>query len=214
MLRLNGSMFRDGPAGLHLQHPGMLEYGQFFRDGGGKFQGVELGLAVKAHRSRHREGEWEVFCQGGGPAQLVQGSQFPLQLPGVVQGVDVVGFFLKIAWYVLAKGPDAVQRCPIGIQISPSPLCAKPPEQLMEHQPVLYGELGGGVFGNAAADMPGFRHHAPQPGLGEFVGAQQPRQPAADHQRIGADLPAQGFECWKLSVFFPNGLHSASPLGR
>ena len=214
VLRFDGSMFRNGLAGLHLQYPGMLENGQLLRDGRGEFQRVKLGLAVKAHRARHRKGEGKVLCQRGGAAQPVQGGQLPLQQPGVVQGIDVVGLFLKIAGNVLTAGPNAVQRRRIGIQTGPGPLRPKPFEQLVEYQPVLGGELGGGVFGDAAADPSGLRHHAPQPGLCQLMGAQQPRQPAANHQSVGADIPAQGLECRKLGGFFPDGFHSASPLGR
>ncbi len=212
VVRFDGAVFCDSLACFGLQHPRMLINLQALRNCGSKFQRMKLGLVIEAHRSGHRKGKGSLRYQLGGTAQLVQRGHLLVQLFPAVQGVDVIGLLLKIAGDILTYSPKPVQRLQIGIQVGSGPLPAEFLQQLVVNQPVLNSELGGGVLCHVAADPSGLRQHAVHPGLSQLIGAQQPGQPASDDQHISMNIAAQRLKFRQPGVFFPNRLHSASPL--
>lgn len=117
----NDPLCGDGSAGCHRlplrqrEHLCVLEGLGLSGNGGDELERVELGLAWKAHRPRHRKGEGQLRREFRREPQLVQGRQLPVQLPPAVQGVDEGIPLLKAAVDGPAELPVPLQRLLVGL---------------------------------------------------------------------------------------------------
>ena len=195
------------PAGGQLQDLGPLEYPQPLGNGGGKLQGVELGLFREFHRPRRGHGQGRSPGELRREAQAFQGLQLPVQLPPVRQGVDIGVPLLKIAPGFPAELPVLPQGGPVGLQVQPGPPQAELPEEPGVNQPVLERELGGGVPRHASAEPPGLHQGVVHSRPVQPIGAQQARHAAANYQHVRFQIPLQGSEPGQLRRLLPNGIH-------
>ena len=195
-------------AGAQLQDLGALEDPQSFRDGGGEFQRVELGLLRKLHRPRRGHGQGRGLDVLRRETQAGQGLQLPVQLPPVRQGVDAGVPLLKITVDAPAELPVLPQGPPVGLQVQPGFFRAEFPEKFAVNQAVLERELGGGVPRRAAAEAVRLHQGAVHPRPVQPIGAQQSRQAAADHQHVRLQVSVQGSKLGRLRRPGPNGIHA------
>ena len=172
-------------------------------ESGHELQRVELGLIPKPYRPCCRKWERQTFCPFSGKAQPVQSGQFLLQLPAVIQRVDIGGLLLKIAVYVPAKFPIPLKGFLVGKKIILRPPDAKGPDQSAVDQAVLTGDLGGGVFRDAAAHSVSLRQHTRHPGTVQQVGAKDPGHTAADDENVGFSVALQLLKSRMRPGFFP-----------
>ena len=127
------------------------------------------------------------------------------------QRIDNGLFLLKITVHSLAQGAVLFQRLKVQAQVFGGLFYPKPADQRIVQQPVLGCNFGGGVPGGAAADAVRFHQDAGNARLFQFIGAQQPSQPAADNQHIGSTVSRQRWKGRKRAGFLPNGLHRNHP---
>ena len=102
-----------------------------------------------------------------------------------------------------AQGAVSAQRFLLGCQIPTGTLHTKPGDELVVDEPVLDGEFGGGILGDAAADGVCLCQYIRHPGLMQLVGAQKPRHASADNEYIGLDIPVQAVKVVQLCGLFP-----------
>ena len=203
---------RPGGVGPQFQDGAVLIDTQIFRHGRRKGERVELGLVWEPHRAHGRKGQGRPFRQFRRKPQGLQGAYLLLQLFPVVQGVDVGVLFLEAAVDVPAQCPVLFQRRLVSRQIQPCLLRAEPPDQLVVEEPVLGGDFGGGALGCAAADMIRLYQQDLCPCLGQFPGAEQACQPAADYQNVCPHFTPQAGKAGHGALLCPKCFHPVTNL--
>ena len=197
------------PPSVHPQHQGLLIYRHLLRYRRQKAQGMELGLLLKAHRTLHREGQGGLGGKLRVQAQGPGGVGFRAQRVLVQRGVEIGRPLLQRA--VDGKLPDDTPVLRNGALVDPGILPgllrAEPARQLVVDQPVLTGDLGGGVPGLPASQPLRLQHHGLHPRLLQQPGGEHPRHAAADHGRIGLQVARQRRPGGYLGRFAPNRWH-------
>ena len=165
---------------------------------------MKLRLTGKFDRAGHRKGKGELSGKFPGEAQLFQGVQLLLDLLPIIHRIDIGVLLLKSAVYCLTQLPVLLQGGLLCGEILPGAVHAELPDELvMRSQPVLAGDFGGGVSGDAAAQGFGLHQHIGDSGVVQEIRAQNPRHAAADDQHIGAQIALQGRKARFLPGLFP-----------
>ena len=202
-LRSDGPPIGDRPAGDQPQHSGAFIYLQPLHCPGGKLQRVELGLVGKADCSHGGEGERRGGDEAGGCAHLLQGGQLSLQPVPAGPGIDVSVPFFKVAVDLPAQGPVPLQSLQVGPQVQPGALQPQDLDHFAAEQPVLGGELGGGVSGGAGAQPIRLCQGTVDARPVEQHGGQDARHTAADDQHIHMQRMVQGGKLGQGGGFLP-----------
>ena len=185
LLGTNPAMIGHGRGADQLTHPGVLINMQAPYNAGDEFQRMKLCLIRESDRASNGERKGELVHQFSRKAQPFQGFHLPLDLTPVIQRIGAGRLFLKIAVNLPAQLPVCLKRCLVGIKILLCPLDPKLGDQLVIDQPVLAGDLGGGVFRDAAAYGLRLCQHIRHTGTVQLIGTQNARHTAADDQHIG-----------------------------
>ena len=182
-LCLNVSLVADGCVSLQRTDGCLLVDLQLPGDMGKKIQRMKLPLAAKSHRADSFQGHRNAAQKIRGISQLFQGTifQFQFLVPGgIYEGISI----FEAAGNGLAQLLIFFHSVQVCVEIQRGQPAPKFFQQLVVQKAVLGCDLGGGVLRNAAADPVGFCQNHIYTCILQHLGAQDPGDPAADHQHI------------------------------
>ena len=179
-------MIRHGRGTKQLLHPSVLIDVKVLCNGGDEFQRMKLCLIGESDRAGNGKGKGNLVRKFSRKAQLFKGFQLLFNLTPVVRRIGVGRLFLKVAVNIPAQLSVCLKSCLVGGKILLGSLGSKPGNQLIIDKPVLAGNFGGGVFGDAAAYRFRFRQHIRHSGTVQLIGTQNACHTAANNQHIGA----------------------------
>ena len=102
-----------------------------------------------------------------------------------------------------AQFPVFLKGCFVGGKILLCPVNAKGLDEFVIDESVLTGQLGGGIFGNAAANRFFFCQHIGYSGLLQKVGAQDACHAAANDQNTCGFVALEPPKVWMRPGLFP-----------
>ena len=164
---------------------------------------MKLCLIGESDRAGNGERKRNIVRKFGRKAQLFKGLQFLLNLTPVVLRIGVGRLFLKVAVNIPAQLPVCLKSGLVGSKILLCSLDSKLGNQLVIDKPVLSGNFGGGVFGDAAAYCFRFRQHIRHSGTVQLIGTQNACHTAAYNQHIGVYISVLSRKVRLLSVSLP-----------
>ena len=203
LLGTNPSMIRHVRSTKQLLHPRVLIDVKVFCNGGDEFQRMKLRLIGKSDRAGNGKRKRNLVRKFSRKAQFFKGFQLLLSLTPVVSRIGVGRLFLKIAVNIPAQLSVCLKSCFVGGKILLCSLDSKPGNQLVIDKPVLAGDFGGGVFGDAAAHCFRFRQHIRHSGTVQLIGTQNACHTAAYNQHIGVYISVLSRKVRLLSVSLP-----------
>ncbi|MPM81896.1 hypothetical protein SDC9_128953 [bioreactor metagenome] len=199
----NPAPIRHGGGADELTDGRVLINAQTFGNAGDELQGIKLRLLYKFYRARYREGQRHALQPLGRKTQSLQRRDLLVNFTAAVHRVNKIVLLLKMTVDVRAQLAVALQRLLVGAQVQPSRCRIKLPDQFIVEQPVLGGNFGGGVFGNAAAEPIGLHQHIVHTGLLQQIRTQNSRQTAADDQHVGTYIFFKTIKAAYGRRFFP-----------
>ena len=148
-------------------------------------QGVELGLIVEPHGPATPNGSGVERHERGGQAGVGRRLRLVLGLgAGIRPRVGRPAAKVAVDPVTRDARRDPLQRRLVGVAVEPGGIGAVLGPQLRVDQPVLGGDLAGGVAGDAVADPIGLDQHHGNAGLGQQERGRDADDPAADHGHV------------------------------
>lgn len=168
---------------------------------------MEPRLSVEAQGGGHGEGELRLGTVGRADAERFRRLELPCQRFPLGGGIEV-----RRGLGEIAVDPELPDHAPVfrdgalvGVGVLPRRLLPRPLDQPVVDEPVLAGDLGGGVFRLPAAHARGLQQHGAQPRRLQEMRGQHARHPAADDGRVHVEAARERRPFRQRGGFAPDG---------